>query len=181
MKGATPKVIHCNESVAIKACFYQERIGTEEIERGCGDEDHFNRFLEANAAPNNTNINVSSEMDKCMQNPVMRTCLCSQPECNGNCESENCKMVTSDEEENEVCDPKCTKMTNSNSYLNFVNVRIQISHPISCYSMARLFSLIYKVDLFFYLHFWYHELFYVHSNQYLQKNKRNSGEPQVRR
>ena len=114
VEGATPKVIHCNESVAIKACFYQERIGTEEIERGCGDEDHFNRFLEANAAPNNTNINVSSEMDKCMQNPVMRTCLCSGPECNGNCESENCIMVTSDEEENEVCDPKCTKMTNSN-------------------------------------------------------------------
>ena len=113
-KGATPTVIHCNESVAIQACFYRGRIGTDEIERGCGDEDHFIYFIERNAAPNNTNINISSKMDKCMQTLVMRTCLCSQMECNGNCESENCKTVTSDEEVNEVCDPKCTKMTNSN-------------------------------------------------------------------
>ena len=113
-KGATPKIIHCNESVVVEACFYQERIGTDEIERRCGDEDHFDAFVAANAVPNNTNISISSKMDKCMQTLVMRTCLCSQMECNGNCESENCKTVTSDEEVNEVCDPKCTKMTNSN-------------------------------------------------------------------
>ena len=113
-KGATPKIIHCNESVVVEACFYQERIGTDEIERRCGDEDHFDAFVAANAVPNNTNISISSKIDKCIQTLVMRTCLCSQMECNGNCESENCKTVTSDEEVNEVCDPKCTKMTNSN-------------------------------------------------------------------